>query len=1424
MAQVKSEEEEAQSAQAECQAIRDECQADLDKALPVLHAAQKALRTLNKADVVEVKSMKSPPEGVKLVMEAVCIMKNVKPKKIPGPMPGTKVDDYWASAKKMISDSSFLQSLIDYDRDNIPDAMIEKIMPYVKNPSFDPSIIQQSSKAATSLCKWVIAMEKYYRVTLVVRPKQRTLAEADQKLAAVNARLAESQKRLQEVVDAINKLKKEYDSAVHKKDDLARQVDLCAKKLDRAQKLIGGLGGEKEAWTKAADDLDKAFAAVVGDVLLSSGIIAYLGAFTSAYRNKAIAEWSEKIESLGIPMGQEFKFSEVLSDPVEHQQWVIHGLPNDRFSIDNAVMLKKSRRWPLIIDPQGQANTWIKSMEKENKLLVVKLTNSDFVRTLEHAVQFGTPVLIEDVGEELDPTLEPLLKRETFKQGASLLIRIGDSTLEYEPDFRLYISTNLPNPKYTPETAVKVLLLNFTITSDALQDQLLGITVEKESPALYSEQQELIQQQAANRKELKRIQDEILDLLSNAKGNILEDETLINVLAQSKLTSQEIAERVDAAKITETKLVQTRNMYTPVALRSSILYFCVADLAGVDPMYQYSLSWLIELFRRALTNAPPADDVKQRLVNVNDYFTYLLYQNVCRSLFEKDKLLFSFLLCIRLLQGEAQSKRDAIAKAEASTPRSARGKAGAKPKASAEQVTASVDDIDGLELRFLTTGSSSMQNEELPKPPVSWITEKSWNEMQALASLPTFAGFLKSVTEHMRDWQAYFDSAEPHRAQLPGGWHSKLTMFQRLCVLRCLRPDKMTSAVQDFISEKIGVRYIDPPRFDLQASYEDSDSCNPLVFILSAGVDITADLLKFADQMGYSRKFNHISLGQGQGERAAHLINEAAAQGGWLLLQNCHLAVSWLPTLQSIVDSFTPKTVNPAFRLWLSSMPSDKFPVSILQNGVKMTKQPPKGIRANLMRSYDSFDDQFIMTEGEKKSKARVFRKMLFGLAFFHAIVQERRKFGPLGWNIPYEFNESDLRICQRQLKMYLEQFDQIPYKALTYLCGQINYGGRVTDDQDRRTIGHILTDFYTEQIHREDYKFSPSGTYYAPRDGDKEHYLEFISILPINDDPEVFGLHSNAQITFGQKETSELLSTLLTLQPRTSGAAGMSQEDQVNVMAADILAKMPNQYDIDAVLERYPISYSDSMSTVLVKDLYRFNRLIVVIKQSLSDLQKAIKGLVVMSSELEAVSNALYDGRVPTMWADKAYPSLKPLGAWVKDLLARLSFMQTWIDQGPPPVFWLSGLFFPQAFMTGVMQNYARKYKIPVDTLEFDFEVVSGTPATAPDDGCYVNGLFLEGARWDEDRGMLGESRAKELYTLFPCIWLKPRERKPRGAKDDNGLYIYRCPTYKTSKRAGTLSTTGHSTNYILSIYLPSNQPEKHWVKRGVALLTQPE
>lgn len=619
--------------------------------------------------------------------------------------------------------------------------------------------------------------------------------------------------------------------------------------------------------------------------------------------------------------------------------------------------------------------------------------------------------------------------------------------------------------------------------------------------------------------------------------------------------------------------------------------------------------------------------------------------------------------------------------------------------------------------------------------------------------------------------------------------------------------DKVSAAVLRYVTVFIGQPFIEPPTFDIAVSYADSTRITPLIFILTTGADPVADMLAFANDRGMSQKLEAISLGQGQGPKARRMIENAKQHGGWVLLCNCHLSISWLPELEQICEQINPAETHSDFRLWLTSMPTTSFPALLLQNGVKMTNEPPKGVRANLLTSYSKFDDRIL----EESTKPEIYKRLLFAFCFFHAILQDRRKFGPIGWNIPYGFTFEDLVTCRRQLRSFVDDYDEPPLKSLIFMGAAINYGGRVTDDKDKRLIQSILASYLTQDLVDKgpDFKFTRTDKYYCPAAESRDDFVDYIKTLPLSTGPDAFGMDDNCEITCAIGESQKILENSLLMAPTKSSGGGKSASDAQDEIAAMISEQTPKLFDMDELEENFPTLYEDSSNTVLKQESFKYNRLLQRMQSTLPQFRKALKGLVAMSEELDAMGVALFANAVPPNFEKVGFLNEMPLSAWIKDLNRRWSFLSNWIETKNLIICWISGFFFPQAFLTATLQNNARSTRTAIDCLAFIFAVDSkasldGSNYTEkPPTGCRIYGLFIEGCKWDIHAEQLRPSDPKILFSQVPPVFLNPVPDKevPRG--------VYFCPIYKTLSRRGTLSTTGHLMNFVMYIDLPAESSE---------------
>lgn len=404
---------------------------------------------------------------------------------------------------------------------------------------------------------------------------------------------------------------------------------------------------------------------------------------------------------------------------------------------------------------------------------------------------------------------------------------------------------------------------------------------------------------------------------------------------------------------------------------------------------------------------------------------------------------------------------------------------------------------------------------------------------------------------------------------------------------------------------------------------------------------------------------------------------------------------------------------------------------------------------------------------------------------------------------------------------MFIESSDKVPFNALNNLTAECNYGGRITDNLDRRLISSMLEQFYTPALLSEaDYRFCEDKNYFIPSYTRYEDYIDYITNLPLVAHPEAFGLHDNAIMLKDHQDSQLLIDNILNTLPSRNTNNLESNQRLIGQLCQEICEKI-EELDLSKANRKSrqtPIRFDESIKGVLVRELVNFNRLVRCIKDSVSEIQKSLSGRAIISSNLEQVYNSMLMGKIPEMWAQLSYLSLKPLGSYISDLVDRLAFFKTWYQNGPPKSFWLSGFFSQQSFLTSILQSYSRSHAISIDLLEYAFDFLNVQPDMLEEEaptGMYVHGLYLQGARWCPQENLIQESRPGEIFSTLPVICFRPIETSKSTAASRTQP-AYPCPVYKTTLRQGTISATGNSTNYVLTIMLPTQKDPRHWVIRS--------
>ena len=1461
---VSAEEAVVSKASAEADALAEDCAEELRKAEPLVYRATKALNALKPSDVNEVRSLATPPKLVRFVMDAICIVKGIKISSAPDA-------DNWPIAQKMLRANGFLQSLKSYDAEKMPDAIAATLQKtYLSSSDFDPVAVQKSSIAAAGLCEWVHAIIAYYNVMKDVNPKRQKLALANAEAKKLQDELAVKQKQLKDAEDELSGLEAEAAKAQKELQRLSSEFELCTNRLTRAEGLISGLSGEKVRWSAEIDKLEKQKTNILPTAVSATSFCACLGGIDFADRDSLYKKWSAEISATfpGVEDSiKNFKLHETLAEQAFISRWVSNGLPRDSFSLTSACIAMSSKKVPLLIDPQNQAHKWAatclgQDMRQQPSVTsqVIRIADPNLHKVIEQCLRTGTMLIIEGISNNSfirnDARIKAAIVAHNLIMSLTLQseelraveVRFGDSTIEVPPTFGL-ILVSMCDIHIPPDSFGDFTVVTFKATKEALEDLLLSVAVECEKPELENQRKHLQAAAAEDATTLLTLETQLLNLLSESQNSeegqtLLDNAVLVNALNETQQRALDISRRMIKAAKTSADIDAARVGYRSLANDASALYFAFQRLVQLDSMYENSLQNFIALFRSVVT-AGKSIESADRLHIISRNFAEKLYTYVSRGLFVRHKLAFAFDICLSL------------------------------------QRTSGEISNEQFNLLLGALGGTIPAKEAPSSKLLSSVTDDEWTLFSAACSSRAFDA-LALDADSIERYSKLLGSSPSSASTTVVDRTSDLRQTDPLAYVifcACLDRKNLLEAVKAYIRAALGPEFVNTEAANIVDICAEATNTTPVIVLLSPGSDPSNTIMGLADAK--SIRVHSVSLGRGQGIIAEKAIAEASINGEWVLLGNTHLAGSWLQRLESICDAISDRSYNPRgaeqsrsdptvksdkkqktpafeihkdFRLYLTTIPFPQFPSSITRNSTKVSTEPPLGLKNSVLRLFNSYEEAelsvatTIFKKAEQDGFAgnfdalratdplkiayvadRKYKMLLWNLSLFFSVVLERRRFGTIGFNSPYDWSDPDLHISKTQL---LTKFQEIAIcdpasfhtkvnaamAALRFLTAEINVGGRVSDGKDRLCVNSLMSAFYADDLKSLGKTVNDTYGFPSHLSITRENIIEHVTEKwPDNDLPEIYGLDSNAIIFLAQNSGKELSDIMLKMHSHSEGGSATRSPScstggelaQINA----ILNGLPALFDEEAVNEKYPTNYYQSMNTVLVQECARYNKLLRIMRSTLVNAERVIKGLIIMTKETEGVLDAMRLNQVPSVWEATAWPSVIPLSRWIVDLQERVSFIRSWTVEGVPKVVWFSGFSYPQAFLTGILQNYARRAKIAIDELVFDFQVTS--EPVELEHAMTISGLFLQCASWSE--AGLADARPNVLFEEMPNIVLIPTRNTDLEVSNR-----YPCPVYRTSLRRGVLTTTGHSSNYILDVLLPSNEHVNKWIRLGVALFQQ--
>jgi dynein heavy chain len=1202
-----------------------------------------------------------------------------------------------------------------------------------------------------------------------------------------------------------------FEAQMAEKKRIEDGAKALANKMNQASDLIGGLAGERVRWTEDSNNFADIKRRLVGDCAVACAFVSYCGPFNQDFRKVCIVEkFTGDCKLRKVPVTEGLDVISFLVDQGIIGDWNIEGLPTDGLSIQNGILVTKSSRYPLLIDPQGQAIGWITKREVQNMPAhgTTTINHPKLKDQLEFCMGEGKALVVVNVEETIDPMLDPVLEKQIIYKGkGKMSINVSDKNMELSKEFKMYFITRLPNPHFSPELQAKTTVVDFTVTQKGLEEQLLGAVIGKIEQALEDQLNEVLEDMNTNTKALQELDASLLERLTSNDGNLLDDDELVGVLQNTKAKAAEVKEKLLIADETKKNINEKREQFRPVATRGSVLYFSILEMSLVNEMYQTSLNQFLGLFMLSMERAEKAALASKRVENIIECQTYMVYRYINRGLYERHKLLFTILVTIKIL-------------------------------VTAEELTLA-------DVNLFLRGGAALDINSVRRKPFNWISNDAWlNAMQLSISCKFFSALPNEMSGNEAMWRRWYEDNEPEAMMIPDyenriAENEEIGPFLKLLLVRSLRMDRSMITCKEFIqnTKEMGLRFVEPVTDTVESIYAEMTAETPVIYLLSIGADPTESIEQLARKNKVLTPAT-ISLGEGQKEIALKAMNQAASGSSagnspWVLLQNCELGLD----LMVIMEEFLAGLVkDQSFRLFITAMPSKEFPLGLLQMSTKVTNEPPAGLQAGLLRSYTVT----VTMDRLERVETVQWRQLLYNLCFLHSVVQERKKFGPLGWSIPYEYNTGDLTACIQFLEKHLYT-GVISWPTLQYMVAEAQYGGKITDAVDRRMFGLYTKKFLIPKSCEEGFTYNPEApilriaddfVYKMPVANTIEEYRTWCSSLPAADSPEIFGLHPNADLTFRMKEVKTLIRTMGETQPKGGGGSGgVSKEEMVFEKAHELLDRLPEDYNVDdykAKIKKLG-GLTVPLNIFLFQEIQRLQNVIGKVRFMLTQMQMAIRGEVVMTDELQGALDSIAEAKVPHTWTftvagDEFSWILPTLGLWFSSLLSRDEQDRTWLNQGRPNCYWLTGFFNPQGMLTAMKQEVTRQHiseKWALDDVVYHTEVTGferPEKVTAqPAEGIYVYGLFLEGCAWSKQEGTLVESEPKKLFVPLPILLvsgnIKDNEKKvKRELFGSSGPF--ECPCYKYPAR------TDRYFIFFVDLKCTPDKNPVHWGLRGVALL----
>ncbi|KAF2861004.1 hypothetical protein K470DRAFT_257348 [Piedraia hortae CBS 480.64] len=1032
--------------------------ADLAKAEPAVLEAQRSVSNIKRQHLTEVRSMQNPPAGVKLALEAVCTLL------------GHRAND-WKTIVSIVRRDDFIASIVNYDneRQMTPQHRNKMKVEFLSKDEFTFERVYRASKACGPLVQWVEAQVNYSEILDRVGPLRVEVEQLEEEALQTKAEAKMIENTLSDLTASIARYTEEYSSLIGQTQAIKREMTAVQSKVDRSMRLLNSLSSERGRWEESSKTFEAQMDTLVGQVFLAAAFLAYCGLYDQQYRRAMLEDWSFHLSQSGIALSPESTLTELLSNADDRQQWHDHGLPVDELCTENAIMLKRYNRYPLIIDPSGRVTQFLLNEHVERRLTVTSFLDSSFTKQLESALRFGNPILIQDA-EHMDPILNHVLNKEYQRTGGRVLIQLGKQEIDFSPAFKLYLSTRDPSVHFAPDVCSRTTFVNFTVTQNSLKAQTLNEVLKSERPDVDERRANLVKMQGEFTQRLRRLERMLLQALNESRGNILDDENVIQTLETLKNEAADITAKAAETEGVMTEVNTIMATYDTIARSCSAIFAVLEQLYHVNHFYQFSLQYFVRVFEGVLASARQINEKEPRAridFMVRELFRKT-YAETAVSLLQRDRLVLAVLL--------AQASPFAMDK--------------------------------GL--------IDTLLDDALPGNDVKSVPDQRESAMAMVARMSSLKDVFANASEEDLEGFIAAEDAENHVPSL-GDVNANDAALKGLLLIKMLRIDRLIPSTEKFITTVFGSSFLAVSDDALSRAASHSSPTSPIALCSTPGFDASYKVDSLVARM--QSPCTSVAMGSNESISSADsALSSAAANGTWVLIKNVHLSSpDWLQNLIKRIEALKPHS---DFRVFLSMELNDRVPSGLLRAAKILVHEPPGGVRANLKDSLAT------LSETQTGTHPVELTRVLFLLAYFHAIVQERLRYAPrLGWTQLWEFNDSDFEACVFIVTYWVDYVAKgrvnvapktIPWELIRILVGEM-YAGKVDHPADLSEVFELVNKVVKVEAFEEGWDListvgGEGGKLPLPAGTGLGAFKEWVDSLPEREPPTWLGLRSDAE------------------------------------------------------------------------------------------------------------------------------------------------------------------------------------------------------------------------------------------------------------------------------------------------------------------------